>query len=414
MISTLTALLLSCALRPMAPQEPQDPRPQDPLPAAARAALGTDATAAEQAIAKLRAAGPAGLDAFLAANPALAAATSAAEGPLTPEQERFSQALDRIGAQRDDRFAKLYWFTDLEAAKAEALRTGRPILSLHLLGRLDEELSCANSRFFRTALYSNAQVGALLRDHFVLHWQSVRPAPRITVDYGDGRKLETTITGNSIHYVLAADGEIVDALPGLYGPASFASELADAEAFLRRRAVMHTAVPMSSHWHLAALRAGEARGITAMSALAVSVPVPDAGLAALRAMSKMGAERPLLRRAFAVGVPEPRSMPPAPGDTLDATSRCLFAAKCAPEVRGDPDRLGAAIARFEERMAADTAQNQSLRASILGRLLAGPIDLPALDHWVYSSLFLTPDDDPWLGLLQPDDYTGVENGGIRR
>src|SRR5262252_3210898 len=154
---TLTALLLSCALRPAAPQEPQDP-----LTRAARAAMSADATAADSAIARLRAAGPAGLQALLAAQPALAAATAEIAGPLTPAQELFSKALDRIGAQRDDRFARLYWFTDLEAAKAEALRTGRPILSLHLLGRLDEELSCANSRFFRTALYSNAQVGALL------------------------------------------------------------------------------------------------------------------------------------------------------------------------------------------------------------------------------------------------------------
>jgi hypothetical protein len=402
-IGTLTALLLSCALRPAALQEPQDP-----LPAAARAAMSTDATAADRAIASLRAAGPAGLQAFLAAHEALAAAAAEVAGPLTPEQERFSAALDRIGAQRDDRFARLYWFTDLEAAKAEAVRTGRPILSLHLLGRLDEDLSCANSRFFRTALYSNAEVGALLRDHFVLHWQSVRPAPRITVDYGDGRRLETTITGNSIHYVLAADGEIVDALPGLYGPATFARELADAEGFLRHRAEVCAYVPMSRHWQDVARHAQPA------VAVAVDGPTPTASVAALRAVSKSAAERPLLRRAIGASVPEPLRMPPAPGDTLDGTSRCLFAIKCAPEVRGDPDRLAAAVARFEERMAADTARNQSLRASILCRLLAGPIDLPALDSWVYTSLFLTPGSDPWLGLLQPDDYTGVENGGIRR
>ena len=49
-----------------------------------------------------------------------------------------------------------------------------------LLGRLDEELSCANSRFFRTVLYANAEISAHLREHFVLHWQSVRPVPRIS------------------------------------------------------------------------------------------------------------------------------------------------------------------------------------------------------------------------------------------
>jgi hypothetical protein len=59
-----------------------------------------------------------------------------------------SQQLDEICAQKDAHTARLYWFTELAAAIAEARRTERPILSLRLLGRLDEELSCANSRFW--------------------------------------------------------------------------------------------------------------------------------------------------------------------------------------------------------------------------------------------------------------------------
>ena len=107
--------------------------------------------------------------------------------------------------------------------------SGKPILSLRLLGRLDEELSCANSRFFRLILYSNTEVSALLREHFILHWQSVRPVPKVTIDFGDGRKLERTLTGNSIHYILDSDGRPMDALPGLYGPQAFIRELTRAE-----------------------------------------------------------------------------------------------------------------------------------------------------------------------------------------
>ncbi len=54
------------------------------------------------------------------------------------------------------------------------------------MGRLDEDLSCANSRFFRTTLYPDAAVADLLRDKFVLHWSSERDVPRVTVDFGDG------------------------------------------------------------------------------------------------------------------------------------------------------------------------------------------------------------------------------------
>src|SRR5689334_18977649 len=71
-----------------------------------------------------------------------------------PEERPVRQAvLDRVCAQKDCHASRLFWYTDLEEAKAAAHQLGRPIFSLYLLGHLDEELSCANSRFFRTLLY---------------------------------------------------------------------------------------------------------------------------------------------------------------------------------------------------------------------------------------------------------------------
>lgn len=145
-----------------------------------------------------------------------------------PRHAGLRSHIDAAAHQRDAFASGLYWHTDLDTAKAEAARTGRPILSLRLLGRLDEEYSCANSRFFRTVLYANAEVSALLREKFVLHWKSVRPAPLLTIDMGDGRRIKRTITGNSIHYVLNAQGQVIDALPGIYSPAAFQLALARA------------------------------------------------------------------------------------------------------------------------------------------------------------------------------------------
>src|SRR5882724_11524185 len=143
--------------------------------------------------------GPSGLDAYVKAY-------GTAPSPV----------LDRVCAQKDAHTSLLYWFTDLDAAVTEARRRKRPILSLRLLGRLDEELSCANSRFFRKLLYPDLRINQILRQDYVLHWQSVRPVPRVTIDFGDGRVVERTLTGNSIHYVLDADGTVIDGLPGLY------------------------------------------------------------------------------------------------------------------------------------------------------------------------------------------------------
>jgi hypothetical protein len=66
-----------------------------------------------------------------------------------------------------------------------------------------------------------------------LRWQSVRPIPKVTIDYGDGRKLERTLTGNSIHYILDSSARPIDAIPGLYGPSAFRSALVNAEAMFK-------------------------------------------------------------------------------------------------------------------------------------------------------------------------------------
>src|SRR5690606_29242284 len=127
---------------------------------------------------------------------ALDALLAKLETATAGEQEHLRAAIGTVAAQRDADVSKLYWFTSLEQAQAEAKKRGVPILSLRLLGRLDEELSCANSRFFRTALYANAKVSKELRERFVLHWSTERPAPLVTIDFGDGRKVQRTITGN--------------------------------------------------------------------------------------------------------------------------------------------------------------------------------------------------------------------------
>lgn len=144
-----------------------------------------------------------------------------------------SRALDQLCAQFAAHTTLLYWHTDLGAAIAEARRTQRPILSLRLLGRLDEELSCANSRFFRRLLYPEPRINRVLRERFVLHWQAVRPVPKVTIELGDGRKIVRTLTGNSLHLVLDSQGRPVDALPGLVSPDVFLGQLETAHALAR-------------------------------------------------------------------------------------------------------------------------------------------------------------------------------------
>ena len=144
-----------------------------------------------------------------------------AAGESRPEWARLRAGIDAAAHQKDAAWSGLYWHTSLPEALAAAKREGKPILSLRLLGRLDEELSCANSRFFRTALYANTAVSDELRKNWILHWESVRPAPKVTIDFGDGRVLNRTVTGNSLHYVLDADGTAARRDSGALGTGGF-------------------------------------------------------------------------------------------------------------------------------------------------------------------------------------------------
>ncbi len=217
-------------------------------PVAALVASAGDITGApgasldDAAIARLRAEGPPALARLLAESDRLAG---------EPARQALAATIDRVAGQRYATESRLYWYTDLEAAKAVARATGKPILSLRMLGRLDQDLSCANSRLFRTTLYPDAAVSQLLRAQFVLHWSSERLVPKVTIDFGDGRRIESTVTGNSAHYVLDADGAPLEVLPGLYAAPVFVRELAAARvlhASLRGKdATTRTRVLLAHH-----------------------------------------------------------------------------------------------------------------------------------------------------------------------
>ena len=195
------------------------------------------ASGAGENIESLRASGPAGLEKFWALHDmeikAHRARLQAGRTSNDVAWQKLSARLDAVAGQRDAWASRLYWFTDLEAAKTAARAQKKPILSLRMLGRLTDEYSCANSRFFRTALYANAQISQTLREKFILHWSSERPVPVVTIDMGDGRVIKRTLTGNSAHYLLDAEGRPLDVLPGLYGPGAFQAWLERGEPFVK-------------------------------------------------------------------------------------------------------------------------------------------------------------------------------------
>lgn len=387
-------------------------------------------------VAALRAMGPDGLREVLAAWDSLSS-----EDPVRDE---LREVIDAVAGQRYAWASRLYWHTDWDAAVAEARRQKKPILSLRLLGRLTDELSCANSRFFRTALYANEEISAELREKFVLHWSSERPAAVATIDFGDGRVLKRTVTGNSIHYVVDYDGLVLDALPGLLGPGSFRHWLTEAHGVWKQtrnvksretavRAVHNgRRMRLMTEWMTLAGQLPKPavapattpvnRGQAALTQAGRKNAAPEAERAVKLAVTKSAVEFVMIPHLTMSGKPlrqiDDQEMWDKAGDLLagqarlDAASRKLIRWQ-RPVPGDDPEDVSRMLAKFEHNMAVDTARNRYVLQFELSKWLSSePLRLGQLNRRVYDELFLTPASDPWIGLFAGDVYTGLQNAGI--
>src|SRR5918993_54024 len=96
----------------------QDSRPAG-LAALAEQAVSPDAVAAKRAIERLRAAGPAGLQALLDANAGSILRRTGGDAVAPSDTDRnwprVKSAIDAVAAQRDAYASGLYWYTDLDA-----------------------------------------------------------------------------------------------------------------------------------------------------------------------------------------------------------------------------------------------------------------------------------------------------------
>jgi hypothetical protein len=319
------------------------------------------------------------------------------------DRVQLQKRLDRVCGQKDCHASRLFWYTDLAEAEAASRRLGRPILSLHLLGRLDEELSCANSRFFRTLLYSDDRISTILREQFVLHWVSVREVPHITIELGGGRVLRQTITGNSAHFLLDADGTPLDVLPGLYSPNAFRDQL-------ERWVTMYRSLPTGVD-RAQALRSHHQAQFIRTSTRAAELGIDRSPYAAekpvwvaqLQSQSKSAVEVKTLAqlRREALMRPNVRPMIIAPDVVFSPETLTLMASK--------QTLTSELLDNLRRTVAGDTESNEyDLHRRIHGWFAAGEAgDLQSLNERVYDELFLTPASDPWLGLLPDDVFTGI-------
>ena len=74
-------------------------------------------------------------------------------------------------------------------------------------------------------LFSSDTVANTINAVFEPVWESVRPVPIVTIDFGNGATITRTLHGNIATYLCDARGTVYDILPGIYEPNEYLKQL---------------------------------------------------------------------------------------------------------------------------------------------------------------------------------------------
>lgn len=100
-----------------------------------------------------------------------------------------------------------------------------------------------------------------------------------------------------------------------------------------------------------------------------------------------------------------RHLPPAQQASLLAISK-----------RAVETPLMRVVSSLSMTVASDTIMNDQTHRRQIHRWFVDrdrvTTDLARLNEVIYSDLFLTPSHDPWLGLVNPEVYTGIADAGV--
>lgn len=74
-------------------------------------------------------------------------------------------------------------------------------------------------------MFSSDSVAKYINNAFEPVWESVRPVPIVTIDFGNGHTITRTLHGNIATYLCNARGAVFDILPGIYEPTEYLNQL---------------------------------------------------------------------------------------------------------------------------------------------------------------------------------------------
>lgn len=249
-------------------------------------------------------------------------------------------------------------------------------------------------------MFSDPDVVRFLSNQFVLCWESVRPTATVTIDFGNGQVLKRTLGGNTVMYVCRPDGRVMDALPGVYTPPDFLSQVRETLSAMEE----HHRPSAWRAWHRnkmdAAVAAGRIR--TTMAKMMVESPLLDA-----LGLRVRGPQLPTdERRAGRVDIANPHAAIAALAAKIeDMSKRPVPTRRLAAQLDGIRARPNATPEETgQQAVALDSRTNVRLVRPAMHLLLSTYDESPTpveLRDVIFRDLLHIPIDDPYLGLVGP-------------
>ncbi len=228
-----------------------------------------------------------------------------------------------------------------------------------------------------------------MNERFECAWQSLRPVPQVTIDFGDGRKLSRTLNGNIATWICTSEGGAIDLIPGLVSAQEYRSRL---EAALLLDAALETEVELPLLARLeSAPDASDEQALTRIE-LAKRKAVASFHRFSLEVLEW----DPSIRRALLeeeARVPDMRKFI-VEGDIKRALLADLWFQRLESEARATASSDPADL------LAQDTEFNRDERYLLAHALLAEhPLATPqSLSTRAYCEILHVQLADPWLGL----------------
>jgi len=241
-------------------------------------------------------------------------------------------------------------------------------------------------------LFSNDQIAQIISNNFEPAWQSVRPVPTVTIDFGNGHKIVRTLHGNVATYVCTAEGQVLDILPGVYEPKTYQQQL---DQFVKLHRMITESGQRAQSFALQQyheqqsrlLEAGRPRATIVEASRGASITGAELGVRlVLRPESRLAARNAAVANKSTDGKSPDESAKPRFDSAADLANWKL--------------------------LAEDTRINESVRRGQIHQYLAKqladhkPCQPDDIKKWLYREVLHADLDDPYLGLGKVlfDDY----------